>query len=245
MNIEIISSVVEADAHYDDVLAYAARRVDHETARDVAAETFLVAWRRRKDIPADRPFPWLLHVARNVLANEARGRRWRGRLWGRLRDDRDHQRPVDDIATGLAEGGRIHAALRRLPERDREALRLVGWECLNTQTGDLAHRRVAPVGLRVPRGAATRPGCSPGLGAQERGNSRLHRRTAQRQRVRPPRQPGGTPGTGRLPPRRGLAEAGDHVRPRLLHLPRRTDRRRQGPLRRRLDDQKGTVENIV
>ncbi|RKS79077.1 RNA polymerase sigma-70 factor (ECF subfamily) [Actinomadura pelletieri DSM 43383] len=121
------------DAHYDDVLAYAARRVDHETARDVAAETFLVAWRRRKDIPADRPFPWLLHVARNVLANEARGRRRRGRLWGRLRDDREHQRPVDDIATGLAEGGRIDAALRRLPERDREALRLVGWECLNTR----------------------------------------------------------------------------------------------------------------
>jgi RNA polymerase sigma-70 factor (ECF subfamily) len=66
------------DAHYDDVLSYAARRVDHETARDVAAETFLIAWRRRDDIPADRPFPWLLNVAWNVLANEARGHRRRG-----------------------------------------------------------------------------------------------------------------------------------------------------------------------
>ena len=29
--------VVLWDAHYDDVLGYAVRRVDHETARDVAA----------------------------------------------------------------------------------------------------------------------------------------------------------------------------------------------------------------
>ena len=57
------------DAHYDGVLSYAARRVDHETARDVAAETFLIAWRRRDDIPADRPFPWLLNG--EVLAEQA------------------------------------------------------------------------------------------------------------------------------------------------------------------------------
>ena len=116
------------NAHYDDVLRYAARRVDHETARDVAAETFLVAWRRWDAVPADRPFPWLLNVARNVLANEARGRRRRGRLWGRLRDDPVLHAPVADVATGLVEGGRIGAALLRLPARDREALQLVGWE---------------------------------------------------------------------------------------------------------------------
>ncbi|HEX2316968.1 MAG TPA: sigma-70 family RNA polymerase sigma factor [Thermomonospora sp.] len=121
------------DAYYDDVLAYAVRRVDPETARDVAAETFLVAWRRRDDVPADRPFPWLLHVARNTLANEARGRRRRARLWGRLRDDRDLTEPVADVAAGLAEGGRVGAALRRLPERDREVLRLVGWEDLDAR----------------------------------------------------------------------------------------------------------------
>ncbi|TDD95456.1 RNA polymerase sigma factor [Actinomadura rubrisoli] len=121
------------DAHYGDVLGYAARRVDHETARDVAAETFLIAWRRRDEIPADHPFPWLLHVARNVLANEARGHRRRGRLWSRLRGDRRTAEPVADVAVGLAEGGRIAAALRRLSPRDREALQLVGWEELDTR----------------------------------------------------------------------------------------------------------------
>lgn len=126
------------DAHYDDVLAYAVRRVDHETARDVAAEAFLIAWRRRGDIPADRPFPWLLNVARNVLSNEARGRRRRGRLSGRLRDERGLHHPAADVAAGLAEGGRIQAALRRLSDRDREVLLLVGWEELDARDAAVA-----------------------------------------------------------------------------------------------------------
>ena len=119
------------DAHYDDVLGYAARRVDHETARDLAAETFLIAWRRRADIPMDRPFPWLLHVAMNVLANAARGHRRRDRLWWRMRDDRGLNEPVADVATGVVEDGRIGTALRRLSPRDREVLQLIGWEELD------------------------------------------------------------------------------------------------------------------
>ncbi|MGI8696818.1 MAG: RNA polymerase sigma factor, partial [Mycobacteriales bacterium] len=39
------------ERHYDDVLRYARRRVDEQTARDVAAETFLVAWRRPRQVP--------------------------------------------------------------------------------------------------------------------------------------------------------------------------------------------------
>lgn len=39
--------------HYARVASYAARRIDADTARDVAAETFLVAWRRLSAIPAD------------------------------------------------------------------------------------------------------------------------------------------------------------------------------------------------
>ena len=34
------------DEHYAAVLRYAARRVGAEAARDIAAETFLTAWRR-------------------------------------------------------------------------------------------------------------------------------------------------------------------------------------------------------
>src|SRR6478672_7608960 len=57
----------EADA----VRSYALRRADPADADDVVAETFLVAWRRFDDMPSD-PRPWLLSVARNVLANRRR-----------------------------------------------------------------------------------------------------------------------------------------------------------------------------
>ncbi|GAA4604360.1 RNA polymerase sigma factor [Actinoallomurus liliacearum] len=120
------------DTHYDDVLRYAARRVDHETARDIAAETFVVVWRRRGDIPPDRPFPWLLNVARNVLANEMRSHRRRARLWDRLRGD-SARAPAADVASGLAEGSRVAAGLSRLSARDREVLQLIGWDGLDAR----------------------------------------------------------------------------------------------------------------
>lgn len=61
--------------HFEPLLAYALRRVAHpEDAADVVAETFLVAWRRRHDIPADDEARlWLYGVARRVLANHHRG----------------------------------------------------------------------------------------------------------------------------------------------------------------------------
>lgn len=57
------------------VMAYLLRRADRETAIDVAAETFLVAWRRIDDIPeGDQARLWLYGVARRVLANQRRSR---------------------------------------------------------------------------------------------------------------------------------------------------------------------------
>jgi DNA-directed RNA polymerase specialized sigma24 family protein len=37
--------------HYRDVHSFALRRVGQGAAQDVVAETFLVAWRRLKDVP--------------------------------------------------------------------------------------------------------------------------------------------------------------------------------------------------
>lgn len=58
-------------AHVGSVRAYALRRTAPEDASDVVAETFAVAWRRWADAPAD-PLPWLLGIARRVLANARR-----------------------------------------------------------------------------------------------------------------------------------------------------------------------------
>jgi DNA-directed RNA polymerase specialized sigma24 family protein len=57
--------------NYAAVRAYALRRAPHDVAQDVAAETFLVAWRRLDDVPDDA-LPWLYGVARRVLANQRR-----------------------------------------------------------------------------------------------------------------------------------------------------------------------------
>jgi RNA polymerase sigma-70 factor (ECF subfamily) len=57
--------------NYAAVRGYALRRAPRDMAQDVVAETFLVAWRRLDDVPADA-LPWLYGVARRVLANQRR-----------------------------------------------------------------------------------------------------------------------------------------------------------------------------
>lgn len=73
------------DLHYPAVLAYGLRRVDRESAHEMAAETFTIAWRRRVHVP-DPPLAWLLATARRVLANELRRGARSRRLMVRLQD---------------------------------------------------------------------------------------------------------------------------------------------------------------
>ena len=54
------------------VRAYAMHRVGANHADDMVAETFAVAWRRMDKVPDDER-PWLLAVARRVIANHLRG----------------------------------------------------------------------------------------------------------------------------------------------------------------------------
>jgi RNA polymerase sigma-70 factor (ECF subfamily) len=112
--------------HHAAVAAYARRRAPSDTADDVVASTFLVAWRRLEDVPGD-PLPWLLAVARNVIATQQRGSRRRGALRRRL----EHTRPGAAPPPSVEEpDGRVAAALGRLPESDREAITLIAWDGL-------------------------------------------------------------------------------------------------------------------
>src|SRR4051812_10395497 len=110
-------------AHHRAVLGYALRRADPARAQDVVADAFLVCWRRLDDVPAD-PLPWLYGVARRCLANRRRGAARRRALEVRVAE------PAY-AGDGFAERLDIHAAFRRLSERDREALALVAWEGLD------------------------------------------------------------------------------------------------------------------
>lgn len=113
------------DECYPLVVAYARRRTDHATADDVVAETFLVAWRRLDDVPADRPLPWLYGVARRTLANQRRGRDRRERLTARLWVVEERISGEEDVAHDA-----LLVALSKLPPRDQEVLRLAAWEQL-------------------------------------------------------------------------------------------------------------------
>jgi len=115
------------ERHYAAVLAYARRRGPRWLAEDVASETFVVAWRRREEVPADA-LPWLYGVARRVLANAKRAGVRRERLSVRLQADAEPASVMPSLAP--AESGLL-VAISRLPEREREALMLVAWEDLS------------------------------------------------------------------------------------------------------------------
>ncbi|RIJ77900.1 sigma-70 family RNA polymerase sigma factor [Nakamurella silvestris] len=116
------------EAHVGDVLSYALRRsTDREDAADLVAETFLLAWRKLPEIPADGgALPWLYVVAGNLLANHYRRSRTRHALVGALADQlRRHPvapPPTDDRVRAVS------AAMGRLSPADRELLRLTLWE---------------------------------------------------------------------------------------------------------------------
>lgn len=112
------------------MLAYCARRRDADLARDVAADVFLVAWRRLDDAPVD-PLPWLITIAQNCLRDHARSGRRRERLQARMATTGGEAQSPDH-ADAVAEHALVHDALADLGEDDREILRLVAWDDLST-----------------------------------------------------------------------------------------------------------------
>ncbi|GAA2569175.1 sigma-70 family RNA polymerase sigma factor [Winogradskya consettensis] len=118
-------------ANFESLLAYALRRVEQsEDAADVVAETFLVAWRRAREMPPDDEARlWLYGVARRVLANHHRAGQRRGRLGERLRL-RLRVATGGDPGSEVPERLAVRAALARLGDLDREVLMLTFWEGL-------------------------------------------------------------------------------------------------------------------
>ena len=112
------------------VLRFAAARIDPERAKDVAAETFLIAWRRLDDVPAE-PRPWLLGVARRVIAGQFRSESRRAALAARLQVTHGRGAGPADLAGALADRDEVLNAFAMLRENDREVLRLVTWDGLS------------------------------------------------------------------------------------------------------------------
>jgi RNA polymerase sigma-70 factor (ECF subfamily) len=116
--------------HFRGVLGYALARLEPERAKDAAAETFLVAWRRLAEVPAE-PAGWLFGVARKVVAQQLRADSRRDALAVRLAAPGywESGHPADP-ADEVAQRESALAALARLGERDREILTLLAWHGL-------------------------------------------------------------------------------------------------------------------
>lgn len=119
--------------HAQAIYAYCARRTGPEEAKDATADVFSVMWRRFAEVPqADETLPWLYGVARNVVRDRARSSRRRSRL--RVKIGSQPMELAEDPQVQVvrsSEHERILAAMEKLPELDREVLRLVEWEGLS------------------------------------------------------------------------------------------------------------------
>jgi RNA polymerase sigma factor (sigma-70 family) len=114
-----------------DVLAFLLRRCPTaEDAADGLAETFLVAWEKRDQIPADgEARPWLFAVARNVMR---RGHERRGRAASAARA------LASELETSAAAAREptlsvpdpVLVAIATLPAIDQEIITMIAWDGL-------------------------------------------------------------------------------------------------------------------
>jgi RNA polymerase sigma-70 factor, ECF subfamily len=149
------------DRHFAEIHRYLHRRVGRELADDLAAETFVAAFDRRRDYDLTRPDarPWLYGIASNLLRNQWRSERRRLLAYARAAVDEsgygDHDAALDR-ADAAAAGPLVARALACLEDRDRDTLLLLAW-------GELSYDEIADA-LGVPLGTV---------------RSRIHRARAQ------------------------------------------------------------------
>ena len=135
--------------HYPAIVGYLYRRTgDHAAAEDLAAETFLAAWRSiHKYQHRGLPFrAWLFRIATNKANARDRARRSRQRLHRAfaLVQGREHEPLLDQTLDQREDLELLRAAMDRLSPTHKAVLALVHFECLHLS-------EVASI-LGVPKG---------------------------------------------------------------------------------------------
>lgn len=142
------------EEYHRQVYAYCRRRLDAESARECASETFLIAWKKLDHVPeGERALRWLYAVARRVLANRYRSRRRSNRLTLRLGGLAADPPPgPETVALQHSEDLEVMEALKRLRVSDQEVLRLAVWEELpHAQIGEVLGCSAHAVDQRIRR----------------------------------------------------------------------------------------------
>lgn len=114
--------------HHRDLAAFIRRRIPLDAVEDVLAETFVVAWRRLRDIPGEER-AWLFGVARNVIRNAYRAEARQRALHVRVAEETaDRVESFDDAIATRAE---LAQAWNQLSETEQEVIALVAWDDLS------------------------------------------------------------------------------------------------------------------
>lgn len=111
------------DRHALEVYKYILRRHIGNDAQDLASDVFVIALQKMNSIPTGSELPWLYRTAWNVLANAHR---------------KNDPIPVEfnlseiepDCADEVITNDQLSRSWIRLPQKDREVLRLAAWEGL-------------------------------------------------------------------------------------------------------------------
>jgi len=113
------------------VLSMAIRQLgDHGRAEDAAQETFAAVWRSAKSFRSERGTgsAWLYAVARHAIVDRARQRR---DALAEAPDEASSDAGPAELAEASWLTWTVHAALDRLPERERVVLELAYWSGLS------------------------------------------------------------------------------------------------------------------
>lgn len=137
------------DRYFAEIHGYAARRLGRDAADDIAADTFLTAFRERRRFDAGRGIvrAWLYGIATNYIAQYRRREMRELRALGRTAAaavDAGHADLVADRVTAGAVYRQLAQALADLSRNDREVLLL-------SAVGGLSHAEVAAA-LGIPYG---------------------------------------------------------------------------------------------
>jgi len=143
-SIDIPSAFAELfERHAKVIGAFAARRIGRDAAQDIVSETFLVAFRRRRDFDTswESARPWLLGIASRLIGKH-RGKeaaQWRAFEASAGGAVTTSDGAIDDVATRTDAAAALQQLAPRiaaLAARDRDTLLLYAW-------GDLTYEQVA------------------------------------------------------------------------------------------------------
>lgn len=122
------------EQHFNAVAGYLLARVDREAAADALAATFEVAWRRIGEVPSYE-LPWLLGVARRVLANARRSGARQAALLERMMAATPSAQSGDGDGALAVE---LANAIAQLTAPQQEALLLIAWDGLSEREAAIA-----------------------------------------------------------------------------------------------------------